>query len=398
MTIENNTTSLQNVITLINELPEFHEPHFQEKTVTPSKSSQTVVADTGYDGLEKVTVEPVSSEYIIPSGNLNMNLNGTYNVTKYSQATVSVSTSGDSDSEDDLVTRAVSTYENDRVESIGSYAFYNHTSLKSVNFPACKTIGYSAFDRCSTLTSANFPACTTIKDDAFAYCYSLASMSFPACKFIGARAFERCSTLTSVNFPICSYIGYIAFAYCYSLTSANFPACTTIGTSAFNRCYNLISLYLTGSSLCTLSSSDVFTSTPIGGYSASAGGYGSIYVPQSLLTSYQAATNWTYFSSRFVAYDGNGNTDSGSSPGESITFTIEGTEYQAVEGMTWEEWINSEYNTDGYYINESYVYNGEKYVWCENDGSGMDIARAEFGNNVISTSNYYLDSSSSVFG
>ena len=31
-----------------------------------------------------------------------------------------------------------------------------------------------------------------------------------------------------------------------------------------------------------------------------------------------------------------------------ITFNIEGTEYQAEEGMTWEEWINSDYNTDNF--------------------------------------------------
>ena len=31
-----------------------------------------------------------------------------------------------------------------------------------------------------------------------------------------------------------------------------------------------------------------------------------------------------------------------------ITFTIEGTEYQAEEGMTWGEWCNSTYNTGGF--------------------------------------------------
>ena len=33
-----------------------------------------------------------------------------------------------------------------------------------------------------------------------------------------------------------------------------------------------------------------------------------------------------------------------------ITFTIDGTECQAEEGMTWAEWVESEYNTDGYLI------------------------------------------------
>lgn len=33
-----------------------------------------------------------------------------------------------------------------------------------------------------------------------------------------------------------------------------------------------------------------------------------------------------------------------------ITFTIEGTTYYAEDGMTWGEWVESEYNTGGFYI------------------------------------------------
>ena len=33
---------------------------------------------------------------------------------------------------------------------------------------------------------------------------------------------------------------------------------------------------------------------------------------------------------------------------EMITFTIDGTLYQAVDGMTWRDWVASEYNTDGF--------------------------------------------------
>lgn len=31
-----------------------------------------------------------------------------------------------------------------------------------------------------------------------------------------------------------------------------------------------------------------------------------------------------------------------------ITFTIDGVQYQAEEGMTWKEWCNSEYNVGGF--------------------------------------------------
>lgn len=41
-----------------------------------------------------------------------------------------------------------------------------------------------------------------------------------------------------------------------------------------------------------------------------------------------------------------------------ISFIIVDTQYQAEEGMTWGEWVNSEYNTDNYQIgDDGYIYN-----------------------------------------
>jgi hypothetical protein len=43
-----------------------------------------------------------------------------------------------------------------------------------------------------------------------------------------------------------------------------------------------------------------------------------------------------------------------------ITFTIAGTEYQAEEGMTWVDWVGSEYNTGQFIIQGAYIgLNGE---------------------------------------
>ena len=64
--------------------------NLQEKETTPTKEMQQIIADQQYDGLSKVVVNAIPDEYIIPSGEIEINANGTYNVTDKASAKVNV--------------------------------------------------------------------------------------------------------------------------------------------------------------------------------------------------------------------------------------------------------------------------------------------------------------------
>lgn len=64
--------------------------NLQEKAVIPLTNEVVVTADDGFDGLSKVTVGAIPSEYIIPSGELDITKNGTYDVKNYVNANVNI--------------------------------------------------------------------------------------------------------------------------------------------------------------------------------------------------------------------------------------------------------------------------------------------------------------------
>lgn len=53
-----------------------------------------------------------------------------------------------------------------------------------------------------------------------------------------------------------------------------------------------------------------------------------------------------------------------------ISFSMDGTQYSAVYGMTWDAWVNSTYNTGGYYIS----YNSVQSSFGIVESSGVRVA------------------------
>ena len=210
--------------------------------------------------------------------------------------------SGDTSSEDGLITRTHPSYTNDRVTHIGKAAFFSYTSLTTVNFPVVTDIGSFAFQNCTALRTVNIPAATRISNSAFNNCTALTTASFPAVNYIGKYAFQSCSALTTVSFPVATRIDDGAFQRCTAFATVNFPVASYISNYAFQLCSALSSLYLTSPSVCTLNNSNAFASTPFAGYSDYFSGTPYIYVPTSLVDAYKSATNWAYFSSYITGY------------------------------------------------------------------------------------------------
>ena len=138
------------------------------------------------------------------------------------------------------------------VTEIGNRAFYKCRSLTSINIPSSVTkIGDEVFSDCISLTSVNIPSSVIwIEDGAFRYCSSLTSVNIPSSVTrIGSNAFEGCTSLTSVNIPSSvTNIESEVFSGCSSLTSVNIPSSVIwIGDGVFSSCSSLTSVNIPSS-------------------------------------------------------------------------------------------------------------------------------------------------------
>lgn len=210
--------------------------------------------------------------------------------------------------------------------NLWDYGFTNCAKLTTAYFPKCSTIGPGAFYSCSSLVTVNFSSATSVGFQAFYSCSNLPainSTNFPAVQSIGLSAFVRCTAISVVSLSYCTNIGSSAFSYCTSLQTVYLPAIVNISQSAFYSCTSLntvvlgsnlssmeayvfhtcrvlLSAYVLATSIPVLSTNPFYL-TPIGGNTASTGGVsGSIFVRQSLLTSFKTATVWSVYSSRMV--------------------------------------------------------------------------------------------------
>ena len=148
---------------------------------------------------------------------------------------------GDTSQEDGLITRTLTSYSNDRVNSIGEYSFYNIKTLTNVECPNVTSIGTYAFYNCTSLTNIDFPKVTALERNVFQNCKSLVSVSMPLFEFSSYtnNLFSGCSSLKNVYMPkVVRFDSYI-FYQCTSLENIDFPLLNTTKDSFCRGCTNL---------------------------------------------------------------------------------------------------------------------------------------------------------------
>ena len=255
------------------------------------------------------------------SGNIDINTNGVHDVSAYTTATVQVP---------DTLADAVISKDFTGITSITTNAtdirnacFENGTSIVSINAPNALKIREKAFKGCTALTTVNLPECTeiTFSDSSsagsqFQNCSALTTINIPkVTKINGYNTFSGCSSLTELILPAVTqiYQGQAAFQNMTSMTrfiashltssigsaAGIFTGDTALelidlgksappsGTTPFANCSALATIILRNTSKST-TNSGIYGDTQFG-----AGGTGgTVYVPSSLLSSYQSDSTW----------------------------------------------------------------------------------------------------------
>lgn len=266
----------------------------QNKSVTITQNgSQTITADTGYDGLSGVAVttnvptgadgeklkkliERDNSNYItfeIPSGITKI---GAGSFSRWSKLTNLIIPNS--------------------VTSIDANAFEECEKLHDPTIPnSVTTIGNYAFSECKGLNNFVIPnSVTSIGDFAFSGCQNLQSITLSnGLTTISSNMFSSCSALASVIIPnTVTLIKYGAFNSCSELTEIIIPnSVVTITGGSFNYCSKLKKLDCTNcTQIPTLTGSN---------FSGVASNF-KIVVPDALYENWIIAPNWSSYANKTV--------------------------------------------------------------------------------------------------
>lgn len=231
----------------------------------------------------------VSNGALVAQTSDTVTTNDTYDTTLINSLTVNVSGGGGGEISD-ILARTATSLNLPGITTLGADVFYKYSALTAVTMPNVVTIGNEAFRECTNLASVFFASLIQVPATAFYGCSKLTQPRFPSLKTVKGFSFYGCNkmpyivipasggTIESNAFQACSLLENVDFAG-NTIEGAVFASCTALDTIVLRRTNNVVTLWNINS----------FSSTPF----ASGGAGGTIYVPSSLISSYQSASNWS---------------------------------------------------------------------------------------------------------
>lgn len=133
---------------------------------------------------------------------------------------------------------------------------------------------------------------TFVGNYAFNVCKKLKTVWLPAVTYLDWGAFQTCNSLVDVYLPALERTYGMPFYNSDALAKVDFPALTSLGEAAFQYCDKIATVILRANVVCSLANTNAFANTPI------SKGTGYIYVPDNLVDSYKAATNWSTYAAQ----------------------------------------------------------------------------------------------------
>ena len=186
----------------------------------------------------------------------------------------------------------------DSTTSIDTYAFKNKSGITSISGNNIASIGHYAFADCTGLASINFPVCPTIGNYCFQNCSNLVATGLPYFTGSAQDAWNGCSKLEYFVHNVTGVYTRM-LRNCSSLKAVDVgPRWANARADMCNGCSVLtVFVIRNDQSVVALPNISAFANTPF----ASGGTGGTLYVPESLVSGYTSASNW----STILAYTNN---------------------------------------------------------------------------------------------
>lgn len=187
----------------------------------------------------------------------------------------------------------ITSFESDTVTSMsdvggtgnGDHVFYNCKQLRSVRFANSVGTGSGGYQ--------------------LAGCTALVNVSMPKQTSLGQYMFYGDTALEVIVLPsLTGNMNGNTFRGCTKLKAVDMKQSSATSQNTFYGCTVLDTLILRGSTVTTLTNINAFTNTPF----ASGKSGGTLYVPQSMIASFQSASNWStilgYANNQILAIEG----------------------------------------------------------------------------------------------